>query len=164
MIWDSVALMTMLDIVIVATVAISLLVRHRQGSALSRLGLRAASRVMGLGILAVGLFYLVDLFVMWGLPLFIPYPRAMAFMEDLHLNYSWGLMLAVAGSVGVGTYLMQGALQRIAQLKEKVGQGQRALEGHRQHEETLAAAQRIAHVGSWEWDVRDDTAAWSDEH
>jgi len=164
MIWESVALMTVLDIVIVVTAGISLLARHRQGPALDHLGLLAASRVLGLGILAVGLFYLVDLFVMWGLPLFIPYPRAMAFMEDLHLNYSWGLMLAVAGSVGVGTYLMQKALQRIAQLKEQIGQGQQAIAGHRHHEETLAAAQQIAHVGSWDWSVQDDTAAWSDEH
>jgi PAS domain S-box-containing protein len=27
----------------------------------------------------------------------------------------------------------------------------------------LAAAQRIAHIGSWQWDVQTDTARWSDE-
>ncbi|MGF1614003.1 MAG: EAL domain-containing protein [Gammaproteobacteria bacterium] len=28
---------------------------------------------------------------------------------------------------------------------------------------SLAAAQRIAHLGSWEWDLQDDTVNWSDE-
>jgi PAS domain S-box-containing protein len=30
-------------------------------------------------------------------------------------------------------------------------------------EEGLAAAQRIAHIGSWDWNVQTDTARWSDE-
>src|SRR5208283_304662 len=30
-------------------------------------------------------------------------------------------------------------------------------------EEGLAAAQRIAHIGSWYWDVQTNTARWSDE-
>jgi PAS domain S-box-containing protein len=30
-------------------------------------------------------------------------------------------------------------------------------------EASLAAAQRLAHIGSWEWDVISNTALWSDE-
>jgi len=33
----------------------------------------------------------------------------------------------------------------------------------RQREVELAEAQRLAHVGSWTWDVREDTVTWSDE-
>ena len=33
----------------------------------------------------------------------------------------------------------------------------------RESEANLAAAQRIAHIGSWQWDLRNDTARWSDE-
>ncbi|HEV8589040.1 MAG TPA: PAS domain S-box protein [Pyrinomonadaceae bacterium] len=33
----------------------------------------------------------------------------------------------------------------------------------RQREVELAEAQRLAHVGSWTWDVRGDTVTWSDE-
>lgn len=33
----------------------------------------------------------------------------------------------------------------------------------RESEERLAEAQRIAHVGSWEWRIKEDTLHWSDE-
>src|SRR4051794_30210964 len=33
----------------------------------------------------------------------------------------------------------------------------------REREQQLATAQRIAHIGSWEWDVLTDTISWSDE-
>ena len=36
-------------------------------------------------------------------------------------------------------------------------------EALRRSEESLAAAQRIAHIGSWEWDIARDSAAWSEE-
>ncbi|HVF76313.1 MAG TPA: SpoIIE family protein phosphatase [Acidimicrobiales bacterium] len=32
-----------------------------------------------------------------------------------------------------------------------------------EHQEALAEAQRIAHVGSWRWDADDDTVTWSEE-
>ena len=51
------------------------------------------------------------------------------------------------------------ALERLDQEKERK-QMQEAL--HRS-EASLAAAQRIAHLGSWEWDVVANTARWSDE-
>jgi len=39
----------------------------------------------------------------------------------------------------------------------------RAEEASRQSEKELAAAQRIAHIGSWTWNLTTDTAHWSDE-
>jgi len=36
-------------------------------------------------------------------------------------------------------------------------------EARRESEAGLAAAQRIAHIGSWEWNVQTDRAHWSDE-
>ena len=38
-----------------------------------------------------------------------------------------------------------------------------AEEALQRSEASLAAAQRIAHIGSWEWDVRANTAHWSEE-
>jgi PAS domain S-box-containing protein len=38
-----------------------------------------------------------------------------------------------------------------------------AEEALRRSESSLAAAQRIAHIGSWEWEIVEDTAHWSDE-
>jgi two-component system, cell cycle sensor histidine kinase and response regulator CckA len=34
----------------------------------------------------------------------------------------------------------------------------------RQHEGQLAEAQRLAHIGSWNWDLRSNVLIWSDEH
>jgi len=40
----------------------------------------------------------------------------------------------------------------------------KALEAQlKQHEARLEEAQRLAHLGSWEWDLRSDTVTWSDE-
>jgi len=39
----------------------------------------------------------------------------------------------------------------------------RAEEALRRREADLRGAERIAHVGSWTWDARDDTTRWSDE-
>ena len=40
---------------------------------------------------------------------------------------------------------------------------EQAAEDLRRSEARLAEAQRIAHIGSWEWDVTADTITWSDE-
>ena len=50
----------------------------------------------------------------------------------------------------------QGILFDITERKE-------AEEALKQGEAQLAEAQRLAHVGSWEWDVPSNTVAWSDE-
>jgi PAS domain S-box-containing protein len=34
----------------------------------------------------------------------------------------------------------------------------------RQNESELAEAQRLAHIGNWNWDLQSDTLSWSDEH
>ena len=34
----------------------------------------------------------------------------------------------------------------------------------RDNQNDLAAAQRIAHIGSWRWDINSDEGIWSDEH
>ncbi|MCW2794470.1 MAG: sensor hybrid histidine kinase [Nocardioides sp.] len=52
-----------------------------------------------------------------------------------------------------------GWLHRVAEYTER----KTLLETLREREHQLATAQRIAHIGSWEWDVPSDTVAWSDE-
>ncbi|MFQ5507879.1 MAG: PAS domain S-box protein [Leptospirillia bacterium] len=51
---------------------------------------------------------------------------------------------------------IEGTIRDVTQRKEA--------EELRAHSEMrLAEAQAIAHLGSWEWDIKDDTLAWSDE-
>ena len=52
--------------------------------------------------------------------------------------------------------LMMDAVWKIVQ-RQQVGQALR------QSEARLAEAQRIAHVGSWEWDVKTNQSVWSEE-
>ena len=46
---------------------------------------------------------------------------------------------------------------------EDITERRRREEALRESDEELAAAQRIAHIGSWRWNIPTDTAQWSDE-
>ena len=52
-----------------------------------------------------------------------------------------------------------GWLHRVTEETEQ----KRLLDSLRQREKLLAAAQSIARIGSWEWDVASDTVSWSDQ-
>jgi diguanylate cyclase (GGDEF)-like protein/PAS domain S-box-containing protein len=63
---------------------------------------------------------------------------------------------------------LQGLLDRVApehkeQLAEVLQGTQRTEAELRDVRERMAAAQRLAHLGSWEWDVGEDRVTWSDE-
>ena len=55
-----------------------------------------------LAVSLLGLFYSVDLFLMWGMPLFADYSVAMGYMKNLHLNWSWGINLIVSMCIFTG--------------------------------------------------------------
>ena len=56
-----------------------------------------------------------------------------------------------------GQVLLRGVMIDITERK-------RAEEELKQSESELAEAQRLAHIGSWNWDLRTDVMTWSDEH
>jgi PAS domain S-box-containing protein len=51
----------------------------------------------------------------------------------------------------------------VAQLQQEMNERMRAEEELRSREKQLSEAQRLAHVGSWEWDVRSNRVSWSEE-
>jgi PAS domain S-box-containing protein len=50
------------------------------------------------------------------------------------------------------------------ELRREIGERKRVEEQLKQSEQQLAEAQRLANVGSWNWDLRSDTITWSDQH
>ncbi len=53
--------------------------------------------------------------------------------------------------------------ERTTKLKEEIIERKRAEEALRKSESGLAQAQRIANLGSWEWDLRSGEVFWSDQ-
>lgn len=56
-----------------------------------------------------------------------------------------------------------GDIREVVLIHEDVTERKRAEEALRQSESSLSAAQRIAHLGSWDYDIGRDEAYWSDE-
>ncbi len=164
MIWESVAFTTVLDLVIVTLAGASLFVLYCHRAGLARIGQSALAAVLAVGAVTIGLFYFVELVVVWVVPLWLSRSEAMAIAEALHRNYSWLVMLVVSAAFGGGTYLVRKTFQRAQLLEGQVRRGRRSLGEHLERSAALAYAQRIAQVGNWNWDLRDDTAEWSDEH
>ncbi len=48
-------------------------------------------------------------------------------------------------------------------VKERTAELEKAYNSLKESEKSLAEAQKMAHIGSWEWDIRADKAYWSDE-
>ena len=57
----------------------------------------------------------------------------------------------------------QGQLRGFAKVTRDVSERKAAEERLRRSEGLLSEAQRIAQIGSWEWDIRTDSVTWSDE-
>lgn len=127
MIWQSIPLMTALDIIIASIALGSLRLLYRQRHMLSQPRLRLGAWVLIGGLLGVGLFYIADLITMWGLPLFMARAEAMAVMENLHHNYSWGVSLVVSLCIFMGfNYMMQGIFEQNQALQMEIERRQQA--------------------------------------
>ncbi len=143
MIWQSVTLMTVIVVIVFA----SLRMLYRQRHMLARSGLLVGAWVVVSGLLGIGLFYLADLFVMWGLPRFTTRATAMAVMEDLHLNYSWAVMLAVTVSIFVGfAYMIRGVFAQTTELQEEITRRRQAGKALRESEERYRRLLEMAPV------------------
>lgn len=86
MIWDSVFVMTLIDLVIVAMAGAMLFVAAR-GRVLGRHS--PAVLCLVAGVTVVGTFYLADLLIMHAGPALLGGSRAMQLMESLHLEAAW---------------------------------------------------------------------------
>ena len=93
MIWESTALMTAVDaIVLIAALALAYFVFGRRSQRPPGSGTAGPALIVaGVGLTA--LFHALDLFAMWVLPAQIGHASAMEWMANLHLNARWGVTL-----------------------------------------------------------------------
>ncbi len=93
MIWESISLMTVIDLFIIGIVIAAYYHFFRRKQAIRRVGATGAAVMMLVGLGVFGLFYLADLFTMFVLPQFMPMMQAMELMKQLHLNAMWLVMV-----------------------------------------------------------------------
>ena len=118
MIWESIPLMTLFDLVIFSLAAASLRIFFIHRGRLVESNFLLPTSIVVTGLFLIGIFYLSDLLIMWILPLFTTPGVSMAVMEDLHLNYSWINILVVTGCFVAGFSLMiQKLLQQSTEVK-----------------------------------------------
>ena len=102
MIWTSVSLMTVIDLVIMAVTVIVVWRNFQTGASRRPSAPKAGLRFITVGILVIGLFYFADLLSMHVLPAFIPMAEAMQAMGNLHRNFSWMASLFAIVVISVG--------------------------------------------------------------
>ena len=83
MIWESIVLMSIIDLLIISVSVTSLSLFYIHRSKLIQSGTLFGSSAVVIGLITVGFFYFTDLLIMWVLPLFTARATAMAVMESL---------------------------------------------------------------------------------
>ncbi len=107
MIWESIFLMTIIDILIVVIPLCLFFLFKRNYQELENLGLTLATNFILFGLIVIAIFYVADLTIMHLLPLFKSKQSVMSAMTDLHLNWNWIVTLIGTGTIGIGVaYLL----------------------------------------------------------
>ncbi len=102
MIWNSIPLMTAIDLLIIAVTTYAIWSCRLIGPSKRPSAPKVGLRWIALGLLAVCLFYFADLVSMYVLPVVELMREAMEFMRALHLNLSWLVVLFAMIAVSIG--------------------------------------------------------------
>ena len=102
MIWNSIFLMTIIDLIIIVMCFYSFYTFTQYYKLLKKLRLQNSVLYIILGLTSIGIFYSIDLYTMYVMPLFTSREQAMKAMMDLHLNASWVTTLFGLGFTVVG--------------------------------------------------------------
>ncbi|MCH8154561.1 MAG: PAS domain S-box protein, partial [Proteobacteria bacterium] len=161
MIWQSIFLMTVVDVLILGIVgysaAVFLMSQKRQAARGSQIGFFA---IFG-GLSLVALFYLADLLVMHAVPRFMPRAEAMAIMRELHLNGSWLVALLGIGTICFGfTSVNRATAALVGDLEARERDLDGELTERKRIEQSLreseARFEDFARLGSdWSWELDD---------
>lgn len=102
MVSQSITLMTMVDILIVAVFACALWVFRKYTHDIQEREKRIDFLLIALGMGVISLFYIIDFIAMHIAPIFMPYAEAMGMMSNLQSVFEWylapiGIILVIAG-------------------------------------------------------------------
>jgi PAS domain S-box-containing protein len=138
MIYESIVVMTLFDVVIISFAVVSLWILFKDRSKLTRSHVNTASSIVAAGLSAIGLFYLADLLTMFVLPLFITTSAAMAVMKYLHLEVNWIVIAVGTGSILIGfTFLNGRLLSMIDSLERSEAKLKREISAHQETEKVV---------------------------
>ena len=110
MFWDSILLMTLVDVVIISITLLVYVTFYQQRFILRQLNLHLGAGMLLLGLTLITLFYLGDLITMHVLPLIMPMKEAMAMMLSWHSNFIWSVSLVGSGLIAAGLYYLMKVL------------------------------------------------------
>ena len=96
MIWHSILLMTLIDILICGTVLIACFGYYRNRKLIKQIDFQYFIQMILFGLIVIGIFYFADLYTMYVLPLDTTKNQSMSVMAQLHLNWGW-----IASALGV---------------------------------------------------------------
>lgn len=116
MVWNSIAAMAAVDILIVALVVIAAVWLRRHRHPYEDAKLHRAARLISAGLAVVLSICLLDLFIMLVLPSLIPEARATAFMSDLRLELNWLVMAAFISVLVFGFVTLYGNQKRLLEV------------------------------------------------
>ena len=101
MIWDSVALMTVIDLAIISLTLVALRNIYKNRDLLKHLDLLTGSLLTMCGLILMAMFYVADISIMHILPMFVAWDKALSTMTRLHVSYNW-----IVSSVGVSMIIL----------------------------------------------------------
>jgi hypothetical protein len=131
-IWNSIPLMTAIDLLIIAVTTYAIWRCRLIGPSSKRPSApKIGLRWIALGLLAVCLFYFADLASMYVLPAVTSMPEAVEFMGTLHRNLSWLVVVFAMIAISRGFIELRrtqiGAISGAVQWRRCDGQGYDAL-------------------------------------
>jgi diguanylate cyclase (GGDEF)-like protein len=101
MIWESVLIMTIIDLIIIFLTFFALWNFYKNRQILRHLKVFSGIALVLFGLVLITAFYFADIFTMHILPEFMSMNRAMHTMKTLHLNYYW-----IISTLGVGVIVI----------------------------------------------------------
>ena len=143
MIWQSVFLMTVIDLLIVATVGYVLVIFFKDIKGLPKPWPGPGVVAIVAGLCLIALFYLSELLILHAFPLFMPVAKAMTAMEYFHLNHRWVVALLGVGAISLGFVSVSRTMtSTVKSLTASQGELSQALAAREETEHELRESER----------------------